>query len=102
MLADAKQTGYHAIVTNDAKQLDDPEETASIRKSKLHHITYSHRHPGRKGLALAIAAVIASMPAIVEELEAAEKQLLISIPGLSPTSRHKTVDPERDPPRYWK
>jgi PIN like domain len=92
---------FDAIVTNNHRQLDDPAETAQIKKSGLHHICYGQRVDGLRGLALAIGAIIAAMPAIVAEVSTADGQRLVSIHGLSPARRYDVTDPRRDPPRYW-
>lgn len=92
---------FEIVVTNDHRQLQDPEETARIKKSGVHHVSYTQRVSGVKGLALAIGAIIASMPAVVEALEAANGQRLVEIHGLDPNRRYRIIDPRRDPPRYW-
>jgi hypothetical protein len=94
---------YQVFVTNDANQLDDPDETAAIRKSRLHHVRYGQRQPGLRGLALAIGAVVAAMPGVMEHLEGAETQRLIQVKGLDPNPNHRfeSADPARQPPRYW-
>lgn len=95
---------YQVFVTNDVNQLDNPVEAAAIRKSRLHHVRYGHRQPGLRGLALAIGAVVAAMPGVMEHREDAETQRLIQIKGLDPNPRHRfeSVDPGRQPPRYWR
>ncbi len=102
VLADARTAKYDAILTSDAGQLEDPDETDAIRKSGLHHIRYTQRQPGLRGLALAMGAVISSMPGIAEDLERAAGQRLVQIHGLEPRGRYKIIDPVRDPPRYWR
>ena len=102
LLKDAAGAGYHAFVTNDSNQLNDPEETVAIRKSRLHHIRYGHKNPGLVGLALAIGAVVAAMPGIVEHLENADGQRLVHVTGLDPRNRFDSVDPVKRPPRYWR
>jgi hypothetical protein len=94
---------YQVFVTNDANQLDNPDETAAIRRSRLHHVRYGHRKPGLRGLALAIGAVVAAMPDVVEHLENAESQRLVQVKGLDPNPKHRfeSTDPTRHPPRYW-
>lgn len=94
---------YEVFVTNDANQFDDPRETAAIRKSRLHHVRYGQRQPGLRGLALAIGAVVAAMPSVMEHLEDAETQRLIQVKGLDPNPNHRfdSIDPARQPPRYW-
>ncbi len=102
VLADARTAGFHLLLTNDAKQLDDPDECAAIRKSGLHHVRYAQRHPGLKGLALAMGAVISSIPAVLEELAEANGQRLVLIRGLDPRGRFQIVDPSKSPPPYWR
>lgn len=58
LLRDAS-TQYQVFVTNDGNQFDNPDETAAIRKSRLHHVRYGQRQSGLRGLALAIGAVVA-------------------------------------------
>lgn len=102
LLRDAAKAGYHVFVTNDLNQLDDPDETTAIRRSRMHHVRYVHRHKNLKGLALAIGSVVASLPAVIEELEKVSSPRLVQIRGLDPNQRHHIVDPQREPPRYWK
>lgn len=92
---------FDVILTNNHKQLDDPDETAQIKKSGLHHISYGQRVDGIRGLGLAIGAIVAALPAVMEELAEAQSQRLVKIHGLAPTRRYDIVDPRRDPPRYW-
>lgn len=102
LFADA--TGkFDALVTNNYRQLQDPYETKAIKKSGLHHISYPHRVPGLPGLALCVGAVIAAMPLIVQDLENAGAQRLVTVKGLggSPSARYIITDPRRDPPEYW-
>lgn len=102
LLRDAAAAGYDVFVTNDWNQLDDPSETDAVRKSGLHHVRYNQRRVGLKGLALAIGAVVAAMPYIVEFLGDADGQRLIRVTGLDQNGRFDAVDPRRDPPRYWR
>lgn len=92
---------FDAILTNNYRQLDDPDEASQIKKSAIHHISYGQRVEGIRGLALAIGAIVAAMPAIIEELAAADGQRLVTIHGLAPRRRYDITDPRRDPPRYW-
>jgi hypothetical protein len=92
---------YDLIVTNNYKQLDDPEETTRIKKSGLHHVSYRQRVKGLKGLALACGAIIASMPGIIEDLAVAGGQRIVSINDMDSSRRYKIRDPRRDPPKYW-
>jgi hypothetical protein len=101
LLRDAKNAGYDVIITRDHNQLSDPAECTAIKRSGLHHVTYSQKREGMAGLALAIGAVIAAMPLVMAELERADSQRLVRIAGLEPARRYKVTDPTRDPPAYW-
>jgi|SRR5580658_5429736 hypothetical protein len=101
VLKDAPNAGYHALITGDRRQLNDPAECKAIKRSGLHHVTYSHRRQGTQGLALALGAVIAAMPMIMAELETTEGQRLVRIVGLDPHRRFEIQDPARQPPPYW-
>ena len=101
VLADAKRTRYQVFITKDRSQLNDPKECAAIKKSGLHHVRYRERHPGLQGLALALGAVIAAMPAVMDELENADGQMLVQIVSLEPARRYVLIDPRKKPPAYW-
>lgn len=101
LLRDASAAGYDVFVTNDWNQLDDPLETDAIRRSRMHHVRYNQRRPGLAGLALAIGAVVAAMPSLIEFLEKVDGQQLVRISGLDPKGRFESVDPVRNPPPYW-
>ena len=53
---DAKNAGYHVLITKDRGQLSDPRECDAIKKSRLHHVRYEQRINGARGLALALGA----------------------------------------------
>jgi PIN like domain len=94
LLRDAGRAAYHALLTLDRQQLRDPDECKAIKASGLHHIRYEQRRQGLAGLALAIGAVIAAMPAVMAELEAAEGQRLVRIVSLDPNAkRFEITDP---------
>ena len=100
---DAAKKGYNVVITNNIDQLDNPGECRAIKRSGIHWVGYRQRHPGLKGLALAIASIIAASTAVVEELNEASGQRLVQITGIDPkTRRHKCIDPQRNPPRYWR
>lgn len=81
LLADARQRGYDVFITNDRAQLRDPAETKAIRKSGMHHICYTRRGKGLAAQATALAAIIAALPVIADEVETSTEQLLIKIKG---------------------
>ncbi|MDQ1665966.1 MAG: hypothetical protein QOH75_1997 [Actinomycetota bacterium] len=94
--------GYDVIVTNDRSQLNDPGLTKEIRRSQVHHVRYSQKHPGLRGLALALGALIAALPTLLDELATAEGQMLVHVHALDPRKKRHTVrDPRVDPPAYW-
>lgn len=101
LLPDAAAARYEALITIDRRQLDDPTEVRAIRSSGLHHITFTQGQ-GIAGLARTIASVIAALPAIATELDAADGQRLVRIRGLARTRRHEMIDPRRNPPSYWR
>jgi len=101
VLRDAANAGYEVFITNDRNQFNDPDECAAIKRSRLHHVSYSQRRQGLTGLGLALGAVLAAMPMVMAELEQADGQRLVHIAGLSPGHRFEATDPARNPPKYW-
>jgi hypothetical protein len=102
VLADARKARYHVVITRDRSQLSDPDECDAIKRSGLHHIRYRQRREGTRGLALALGAVIAAMPIIMDELTETDGQRLIHIAALDPRNRYDSVDPRTEPPsKYW-
>jgi hypothetical protein len=106
LLTDAVNRGYTVFLTNDVRQLEDPDETDAIRRSGIHHVRY--RVPRTRTiplahLGLALGAVAAAMPMIMNELATASTQRLVLIKGVSttPGDRYEAIDPNRTPPRYW-
>ena len=102
VLPDTKQAGHDVIITRDRNQLNDPAECDAIKRSGLHHVRYTQRREGLSGLALALGALIAVMPMVMEALEQADGQRLVYIIALDPGRRFELTDPKRDPPRYWR
>lgn len=92
---------FDAILTNNYHQLDNPDEARAIKRSRIHHISYEQKVGGLRGLALAVGALIAAVPALVEELATADGQRLVSIVAIAPGKRYNIIDPDRQPPRYW-
>jgi hypothetical protein len=102
LLPDASRRGYNALLTHNSGQLDDPQECRAIRDSGMHHIGYRQdTRRGLDGLALAMAAVMASIRQIIRDLENSDGQLLIEVQAIQPTRRHNVTDPRVDPPAYW-
>jgi len=102
LFADAAAQGYDLLLTNDHGQLSDPRECDALKKARIHHVRYD-QGKGLRGLALAVAAILAAMPGIVEELEGEGGQRLVRIVGLDPRRRRfEVVDPQKDPPPYWR
>jgi hypothetical protein len=99
----AKDRAYEAVITNDWGQLHDPQETKAIAASGLHHIRYAQKtRLGLKGLALALGALVASVPLILDELAKETEQRLVRVEGLDPNRKHYSMtDPKLDPPAYW-
>jgi hypothetical protein len=85
VLPDAKTAGYHVLITKDHAQLSDPRECDAIKRSGLHHVRYEQRVQGARGLALALGAIIAAMPMVMEELENADSQRLVRIASIAAT-----------------
>lgn len=102
VLPDAKAAGYDMLITRDRAQLSDPRECDAIKKSGLHHVRYTQRVEGTRGLALAIGALVATMPMVVDQLAEADAQRLVKITSIDPRQRFEVIDPRRVAPSvYW-
>lgn len=105
LYAMAKAEGFHAVITNDNKQLNRPLEVAAIASSELHRIEYrqNNKHGGLVGLGTAIATVCAALPHALSELEAADGQRLVSLTSIDPTRQRRLqiTDPASAPPKHW-
>ena len=99
----AKDAGFQAVVTNDAKQMNRKLEVEAIANSGLHRIQYPHRQDGLAGLGLAMATVCAALPSVLQELAAADGQRLVALKGIDPGRDHRygVRDPVVDPPKFW-
>lgn len=100
VLRDAASTGYDVFITKDRNQLNDPDELAAIKKSKLHHVRYSQHHPGLPGFALALGSILAAMTAVIAELERADTQRLVHITAVDPRHWFEIIDPATQAPNY--
>lgn len=101
LIPDAAAKGYDVLVTKDSSQLNDPEECDALRRTGIHHVRF-RQGDGLKGLARAMASVIAVMPEVLEDLDQAEGQRLVKVVGIGEARRHEVTDPQVDPPRYWR
>jgi hypothetical protein len=102
LLPDAGTAGYEVFVTKDSNQLADPVETRLIKQSGIHHVRFQ-QDEGVAGYARAVGALVAAMADVVAELDTASGQRLVRIVKLDPKKRrHETVDPDIDPPSYWR
>jgi predicted nuclease of predicted toxin-antitoxin system len=103
LLPDAAKRGYHVFVTKDNNQLNDPDQTSLIRKSKLHHVRFDQGNRGVSDYARAVGCLVAAMYDVMEELQAADGQRLVKITKLDASKRrHETINPKTDPPAYWR
>jgi hypothetical protein len=48
VLPDAKNAAFHALITRDRAQFNDPRECDAIKRSGLHHIRYAQRQEGMR------------------------------------------------------
>jgi hypothetical protein len=99
----AKEAGFHVVVTNDAKQMNRRLEVEAIARSGLHRVQYPHRQNGLVGLGLAVAAVCAALPSVLQELAEANGQRLVTLRAIDPGRDHRYAiyDPASAPPRFW-
>lgn len=93
---------YDVFLTRDKSQLTNPGLCDLIKKAGVHHVRFD-QGSGTLGLALAMAAIIAAMPKVMEDLDAAKGQRLVRIKAMERAAlRHEIVDPAKDPPSvYW-
>jgi len=98
---DAKQYGYDVVITNDAAQMSDPDECRAVKRAGMHRVAYK-QDPGLRGMALAMASLVAAMPDVVDALTNADGQRLVAISALARNKRRYEIkDPRREPPAYW-
>jgi hypothetical protein len=100
---DARARGYDVMVTNNIRQLNDPDECDAIKKSGKHVVLYN-MDIGLQGLALASGAICAAIRPVVEDLARRERQHLVRITGLAAgKKRYAISDPAQHPPSpYWR
>ena len=102
LFKDAKRDGFHALLTNNIRQFNDPSECSAIQRSGLHHISYEITD-GLDGLALASASVCAAIRPIMKELGTVTSQRLVKIRAMSARAkRYEVANPATHPPSpYW-
>lgn len=100
LIPNIASSGYDVFITKDVNQLNDPDECRAIQKARIHHVTF-RQEKGLRGLALAVGALIAATPRIVEELEEALGPRLVEVVSLRDQPRHRMIDPAHHPPPYW-
>ena len=78
-------------------------EVEAIAQSGLHRIQYPHKQDGLAGLGLAVAAVCAALPLVLQELAVADGQRLVALKGIDPGRDHRygVRNPATDPPKFW-
>jgi hypothetical protein len=91
------------VITNNIRQLNDPEECDAIKRSGKHLILYRMEN-GLEGLALASGAICAAIRPVIEDLAKRNRQHLVQITGLAvKKKRYKISDPAQNPPSaYWR
>ncbi len=100
---DARARGYDVVITNNIRQLSDPDECDAIKKSRKHLVLYNMDN-GLQGLALASGAICAAIRPVVDDLATRNRQHLARITGLASSKRRYAIsDPAQDPPSaYWR
>ncbi|GAB3459906.1 hypothetical protein GCM10027570_44320 [Streptomonospora sediminis] len=81
LYAKANRTGWNALVTNDGKQLLDPQICSAIKRSGLHYIHYE-LDDGLDGAARAYASVLFAIRGVMAALEKTDGQRVIKIANL--------------------
>ncbi len=102
LFPDAARAGYDALLTNNIRQFNDPDECTAIQRSGLHHFGYELAD-GLDGLALATGAICAAIQPAIAALENAKGQRIVRIRGLSVSAKRFTItNPATDRPSpYW-
>lgn len=101
LFADARRRRFHAILTNNLRQLNDPDECKAIQKSALHAIYYTLDR-NVEGLALATAAICAAIRPIMLELSGVNSQRIVWIQALTKAKRYEAKNPATQfVSKYW-
>ena len=101
LFADATKH-FDAVLTNNIRQFNDPDECRAIQRSGLHHISYE-LEDGLDGLAHASAAICAAIRGVVAALDAESGQRIVRIQGVAHSRRRfEMTNPATSPPSpYW-
>jgi hypothetical protein len=93
---------FDAILTNDLRQFNDPDECKAIQRSGLHHISYD-LDEGLDGLAMASAAICAAIRPVIAALEKESSQRIVRIRGIAGRRRRfdMTNPATKAPSAYW-
>lgn len=99
---DAAAAKFHAVLTNDLHQFNDPAICQAIQRSQLHHISYT-LDAGLDGLAMATGAICAAIRPLMLDLAVAPNQRIARIQALRKgRKRYELSNPATDPPSsYW-
>jgi hypothetical protein len=94
------------VLTLDLAQLDSVEESRALKRAGLHHIgiRQGRSAQGMRGMARVIASVVAAMPYVLDDLDAADGQRVVELALLGAARRHELLDPrvERQRFPYWR
>lgn len=101
LFADAAKH-FDAVITNNIRQFNDPDECRAIQRSGLHHISYE-LGDGLDGLAMASAAICAAVRGVVAALDRESSQRIVRIHGIAHSRRRFDItNPATTPPSgYW-
>ncbi|WP_159944672.1 hypothetical protein [Nocardiopsis sp. FR6] len=81
LYAKASRTGWNVLITNDGKQLLDPQICRAIKQSGLHYVHYELAD-GLDGAARAYASVLFAIRGVMTALEESDGQRVIRIANL--------------------
>lgn len=102
LYAKASKSGWDVLITNDGKQLLDPQICKAIKKSGLHYVHYELAN-GLGGAARAYASVLFAIRGIADALEKADGQRIVNVTNLRQrTENFRVLHPGVDHiSNYW-
>lgn len=102
LFREAPRRGFQVFITQNTSQLDNPDECSAIKRSGLHHVSYERSGSGLRAEGLATAALCATIPAIMADLEIAPSQRVVRIKKITGAGRYDLIDPTKQAPsHYW-